>query len=580
MIARLLRAGAVVIALVAWLDPAVRASRATRPVVSLVVPDSMQDAALAARVERALVSDVTVLHAPFGGADGAVIVGSQLPAHVEDLPGTLFAVTPGSDASVRIEHVSAPRTAPRHARVPVAVRVRVTGTGPREVSLVLMSAGAVLDRRVVPVSARDTAIEAALAYLPPQASIVPLDVVASSGSSHARASLVTDIVDTRWPVLFFDTRPSWTSTFVRRVLEEDARFSLTSRTATSRAVAVESGRPPERLADLDDGRFSTVVVGAPDGLTAPDVAALERYLRRHGGSVVFLMDADVHGPWESLTAVRQWRGVRAARPARVTGITDPVGLEATEMVWPERLPEGADVLARADSAGAVADRPVVWTSAVGAGRLYVSGALDAWRYRDRGPDGFRDFWTDLLAAGAARAGSAVSVQVADAVVEPGEAVDADVVIREAALAAAGATVVATAHVDAAAGAGERRMVRLWPGAAQGTMRATFVAPAEPGLYRLVVESGRSRGAAVLRVADGAVVRRTPGAAILAAVASSRGGITVDGGGLDDLASAVRSAFRPGAHVDTWYPMRSAWWIVPFALWLGVEWWWRRRHGLA
>jgi hypothetical protein len=27
------------------------------------------------------------------------------------------------------------------------------------------------------------------------------------------------------------------------------------------------------------------------------------------------------------------------------------------------------------------------------------------------------------------------------------------------------------------------------------------------------------------------------------------------------------------------PMRSAWWIVPFAICLAVEWWMRRRRGL-
>jgi hypothetical protein len=32
--------------------------------------------------------------------------------------------------------------------------------------------------------------------------------------------------------------------------------------------------------------------------------------------------------------------------------------------------------------------------------------------------------------------------------------------------------------------------------------------------------------------------------------------------------------------ETWHPMRSAWWIIPFALALSGEWWLRRRRGLA
>jgi hypothetical protein len=30
----------------------------------------------------------------------------------------------------------------------------------------------------------------------------------------------------------------------------------------------------------------------------------------------------------------------------------------------------------------------------------------------------------------------------------------------------------------------------------------------------------------------------------------------------------------------WHPMRHPWWIAPLALLLGVEWWARRRAGLA
>jgi len=580
MIVRALRMVAILIALLAWLDPAVSSSRHARPVVSLVVPDATQDAALAARVGRSLQSDVLVLPVAFGGADAAVIVGTQVPDLLERLPPALFAVTPGGAASVRIVHASSPRTVPRHARVPVKVRARVTGSGLRDVNISLQSAGAVLDRRIIRISAPDTLVEVGLSFLPARETLVPLDVEVSSGSVTARVALVTEVSDTRWPVLFFDTRPSWTSTFVRRALEQDARFSLTSRTATSRAVAMESGRPPQRLADLEVGRFSTVVIGAPDGLAPVDVAALERYLRRAGGSVVLLMDADDHGPWETLTGVREWRGVRTPRPTQVSGVRDATRLESTELVWPEQLPAGGQALARADSAGQVADRPVVWTSAVGAGRLYVSGALDAWRYRDRGPRGFRDFWQQLLAESSARVSGDVDVRVTDAVVGPGAEVNADVVIRDAILAAGAATATVTARLEPVERPGDRHLVRLWPGASQGSMVASFVAPVTPGMYRLVVESDHGQGTGVLRVAADAAVGLASGTALLPAVVASRGGVTVGGDRLDELTTAVRAAFQPVSHVDTWYPMRSAWWILPFAMLLGAEWWWRRRQGLA
>jgi hypothetical protein len=82
-----------------------------------------------------------------------------------------------------------------------------------------------------------------------------------------------------------------------------------------------------------------------------------------------------------------------------------------------------------------------------------------------------------------------------------------------------------------------------------------------------------------------LVATTPAAAsaidrdLLAAWTTSRGGQIVPESQLSGLVPAIATALAPPVRDETWHPMRSAWWIVPFTLALGLEWWTRRRVGL-
>jgi len=83
----------------------------------------------------------------------------------------------------------------------------------------------------------------------------------SGTADSAAADMVVDVRDARWSVLFFDPRPSWQSTFVRRAIERDPRFVVTSRVVTSRNVSVDAGEPPSRLDDRhrgEDGPLSCI----------------------------------------------------------------------------------------------------------------------------------------------------------------------------------------------------------------------------------------------------------------------------------------------------------------------------------
>jgi hypothetical protein len=176
------------------------------------------------------------------------------------------------------------------------------------------------------------------------------------------------------------------STFVRRALEGDPRFVVTSRVLTSRGASTTAGQAPESLGtrpSLDP--FQTVIVGAPETLTAADVAGLEAFMRERGGTVILLVDEAVASPaLRSLSGVERWTAASQAEP---TG-TPP----ASETYSPSAIPPWSQSVGHA-----------VWTMPVGRGHLVISGQLDGWRYRDRDAAAFDTFWQRTTADAAAAA---------------------------------------------------------------------------------------------------------------------------------------------------------------------------------
>jgi hypothetical protein len=414
---------------------------------------------------------------------------------------------------------------------------------------------------------------------------MPLRIEAMIGgvAGPALADAAIDIREQRWAVLFHDPRPSWMSTFVRRVIERDARFVVTSRVITSRNLSTDVGRPPSAL---DDARahamFDAVVVGAPEALTERDVAGLERFMRSRGGSVVLLLDRrGVRGPYERLTGVRAWAGASSAAGFAVTPTTmDSGGLRASEIAWPTTMPPGARPIAwhRSPTDTSIR-RPIVWDVPVGAGRLIVSGALDAWRLRDAGVSRFNDVWRSIIADAADRAPEPVMVAFDASVVAPGERVRASVDLRAALGAGERQPVRSTVAAVLEGGAGAQS-VRMWPDGVAGQFVGTLRAPAEPGTYRLTVTADGFRSDAFLLVTERPERVRPDDSDLVAAWVGSRDGGVVTGARLPELAPSLDRAVRPGARAQTWHPMRSAWWIVAFAALLGAEWWARRRAGLS
>jgi hypothetical protein len=403
--------------------------------------------------------------------------------------------------------------------------------------------------------------------------------------------------DEPWPVLVYDPRPSWMSTFVRRALEQDARFTVTSRVVTSRDISIATGAAPARLdlaSTLD--AFAAIVVGAPELLTTRDVAGLEAFLRRRGGSVILLLDQRASGPVAQLMGVPVLNGRALGAPMRVGPGGSDTWLRASELAWPQSLPAEATALATVrasepDSARRTDDRAlvgrvVIWRTAVGAGQLVVSGALDAWRFRDVESSTFDRYWQALVASAASSAPPPLIVSIAATVLRPEETTEVLVsersrVLQDGATGAQARSSLAAATIESDTGAiSHRDAVRLWPDGAPGTYRATIRAPAAIGPARVVVHLDDLVGN-VSFVVSPTAERVTPERADLqrAWITAHKGSIVTESQ-LETLADKLLQRVQVAPRRERWYPMRSPWWLIPLVAALSAEWWLRRRRGLA
>jgi hypothetical protein len=583
------RALAIGIAIVAVVDPAVTSRRDAQPTIALAVTGA-HDSALADRVSRALSKKFIVVRASIAAAAGTVIVGDRLPSDPSELASPAFAVLADpAEHAVTIVAAHAPSIAPPSSRVSIAVTARAIGVSGRAVEFALRAGGVVVDRVSHTVRNNDETVPVSLSFVPTATGRSPLRITAGlSGSRNpAAADLFVDVLDKRWPVLFFDPRPSWMSTFVRRAIERDPRFEVTSRVVTSRSVTTDAGRPPARLDDLaTTAPFDAIVVGAPEMLTATDVSGLDAFLRRRGGAVVLLFDQRAPGAYERLTTHATWNVNTDSTVVPIAlGARDTGALRASEVMWPQRLPLGAVVIgqARGNENGS-ALRPIVWRSSVGAGRLVVSGALDAWRFRDRSH--FDDAWRTLIAESVSGSPPPIDARLSNATPRPGEQVAVDVTVRDVALQDATAAPmpapIVAARLESIGGASQAAAIAMWPDETAGQYRGIVRAPDIPGLYNVIVSAGAGKNEATvpLLVAAGATHPEADDRDLVASWVATHGGHATPASRVAELPAALARAIHPAARVETWHPMRSAWWIVPFAIFLSAEWWIRRRNGFA
>ena len=577
---RALRAAAVLIVVAAIIDPVFARFAQLRPTV-VVTHAAASDRDLADRVAATLEPAFVLSRGDVPGAHAFVLAGEDVPEGWRPPPdAVVFAVSPGGSPAVRVLDIRSPAQVSIDSVAPVEATVAVGGSGDREVTVALLVDGVRQQEAKARVTGNYTQVTVPLTFVPARPGLARVRVEASAiGRPVAVADAVLEVTERVWRVLAFDGRPTYAATFVRRALETDSRFHVTTRIVTSRASAVQTGPAPASLTDtrgLD--AFDLVGVGAADALGASEAASLELYLRERHGAVILLPEGTNDPVLFRLTGQTAWQEDRRPDAVRVDG---GEGFTASEFFWPARWPPLAAPLATFDQADpSAARRFPVWQMPVGSGRVVVSSAMDGWRARSGAAIGFSAFWRSTAAAVATVTPPLVSVTLSRRVLVPGQSTSVGVLSFSGAVPAA--------RLRAASGAVSP--VRLWPSspaAAHGVSNweGEFRAPDAPGRYRLDVTTGNgAAGAAELLVVgiDGDVDAWAPpanegdGLAAMAA-AAHRGGVVPEAQ-LAGLPAQLTAALNPAPRQQPWHPMRSVWWLVPFTACAAGEWWLRRRRG--
>lgn len=576
----LLRALAIAIVIAGVVDPAFTWARSDRPLVAVI---DAGDTALTVQVAQRLSRDYDVHRGAIAGAAATALVGRHVPAAALAATGTIVAVEPALRAPrVEIERAEAPRTASASSRIPVDVTLHAVGARGKTLRVDVLAGSILLDRVTPAIASDDERVSVSLSAAALTAGLARMvikvrDNVSDDASLTTEAAVATEVRTEQWRVWFADVRPSWTSTFVRRAIETDRRFVVSTRVQTSKGIAVESGGAPKAIDAASLMPFDAVVIGAPDALTPNEVSALEQFARRRGGSVVLLMDSLEQGAFARLTGVSSWRDAHSVERRVLPSAAG--NLVATE------LAEAVGTAAGFESLASVKDaKPAVWQVPLGAGRVIVNGALDAWRYRTREQGGFSRFWISTLATVAASAPSALSITVIDNVVRAGESIDVTAVVRDVQLSDASrpaSAVSVRARAAAVGESGDGEPVRLWPTPERGVFAGTVPAPHTPGPYRIVVDAQSETGAA-LGTGSIDVLAGEPLALSsqrdLAAWTTAHGGVVVSASSSSAVTDALATRIAREAQPTRMHPMRSVWWLPLMTLVLGAEWWLRRRTG--
>lgn len=597
---RILRGAALLVAIVAFIDPALTRAAQDRPTV-VVLQGAPSDRDLAIDVVAALEPTFEVSRIDVPEAAAYVVAGTDLPEGWEPpTDARVFSVTPAvSGAALKILKFSGPLEASLDSIAPLEAEVQVDGPGEREVTVSLIADGVRLTQTTHRLSGVQTRLRVPMTFVPAHTGLVRLRVEASVLNRDAAvADRVIDVHARAWHVLAFDGRPSYASTFVRRALETDPRFKVTTRVVTSRASAIQTNVAPSTLsvpASLAafDLAFDLIVVGGLDVLGEPDARALQQYLRERRGGVILLPETMEGVVLSQLTGQHTWQDDRRLEDASISPVAaiptssgGPTGNNdawtASEFLWPARWPPLAETLATlTEPARASSPLSAVWQMPVGGGRLAVSSAVDGWRSRAGAATGFSAFWRTTAAALAQATPPAVDVRMNRRLMTPGQWAQVSVT-----------TLPGTLPVAKVTGGSMDTPVRLWPADGPGATpgrdwSGAFRVADLPGRYRLNVTGPAGAQGVTEFLVVAADTSRSGDAPVTAALdrdglsaiaASTHHGGVVPAEELSQLVAQISEGLPAHLARETWHPMRSIWWLVPFTLCASGEWWLRRNRG--
>ena len=558
----ILRATALAIAIAGVVDPGVTMRGAARPRLAIVTQQPAPPAAddVRERLVRQFGRSHEIVAEITSDAAAAIVIGDRYPAEAVAATLPVATVTMDNTPPVRIVSLSAPQSVPAGTVIRVEALLESTRDAPLATDLVVSIGGLEVGRL-------SHEFKAAAERWTPSIDVVPVGtppwiVRAQAGPSAAR----TAVALRREPlaVLVYEPRPSWATTFVRRALESDRRFRVEATSFSSRGVAMRTpGAVNLSTASLDG--FEAIIAGGLEQLSAPDAQALDRFMRERGGAVALLPDARVdRGAVHGLMALATTERL-LERPEKLATRFGAPAFDASELlVVGGAAPAGNDdVLATAGDGS-----PVIVSMPHGRGRLLISGAMDAWRYRAAADGAFDRFWQATVAALALAAPPPLEVVVTPPAPGPRERAEVSVRLRSS------APVPVAASVDGIP-------IRLWPEAEAGVFRGTFTARSAPGRMEMTAMAGGERPYDItyeVLVQDGVAADRGVGAP-LALLSASRRGIDVTPQRLGELGAFVRESVNAAAAGVERRPLRASWWLFAFAASLCAEWWLRRRRGL-
>jgi hypothetical protein len=587
----LLRGAAIAIAVAGFVDPAITMSGSVRPKLAVAIAQpSVEADRVRARLRADLESSFEIRPAIASDIDAAIVIGNRYVGEPvpEKLPIATVTIVEES-ASVRIARVDAPPDVPAATAIHVGVDLEARAADGRTTDVIVRIGGLEVGR----VSHRwdevrpkpDTADQVrpkpdithdgrpavqrwrtALDVVPVGAAPYVVRIEAITSDSRAVADTLVDLRREPFRVQFYEPRPSWAATFVRRALESDARFEVAGISYSSRGIAARTqGDVP--LGDPRLDQVDVVIVGGLDKLLAGDVRSLDRFMRERGGAVVLLPDERITGgPSLDLFAGAATERL-LERPAKLAVEPPAASIAASELLVIHAGGPGAAVLASLPGGDV---QPVVVSVARGDGRLLVSGAMDAWRFRAADHMAFDRFWQSAIAGLALSVPAPVSIGVEPPLLWPGGRSDVTVRLRSHREGPISATL------------NGNQPIRLTPGAEAGVFHGTIATGVAAGHLRLDVTAGDANSLTASRsvVVQAGVRPLSPGPTpSLAMLSSSHHGIDVTAGRLADVERFVRRAAVPSVARVEHRPMRSLWWLVPFISCLCAEWWMRRRRGL-
>lgn len=563
----ILRAIAVAIAVAGAIDPAWSTMRVPPP---QLVAIRMMSGDAAPRIKalqtalpawQVMVRDVRESRIPCDPAIPCVLIADGLVDG--ELATDRQAVTAMVDASdphasgVVIRGVAASGT---HQSAAGVVRVDLERRGPVATTLLTVEDGAATVGNTTVTWGNSDRVTVDVPWWPlaSGARVLTVEAQAAAGESDLsdnRVDVGVTVAQQRVGVLVMDARPSWSSTFVRRALDSDPRFAVEHRAAV--APGLSAGTAGIRADEQSLDRIPLVVVGGPDALTADEVGLLDRYVRRRGGSVILLPERAPSAPSDRLFG-GLWH-------EKLVPLPDRIGeLRASELLTIADPGPTATALARSGESAVIVDLPR------GEGRIVVAGAMDAWRYRDQDDEAFDRYWRSLAQQLADR-GEALSVAVSDSLASSSARVPFTLRRR---------SFVPDDEVEAAAvgrcGDGPALPIRLWPSGSIGEFHGVLPVT-DAGICTIEATLGGRHAEASVAVAD--KPRRgvtTTLEALVTSVNRTRGTV-VAAGDEQALARTMIASGTPQPAVVR--PMRSWWWLLPFAGCLSTEWWLRRRSGL-